>query len=74
MTGPIEMEAVSGFLNMGGYAPFVWPSYGIAAIILIGLFLRGLKFQQSSMAELKGKEPFQLRKPNSNNLESDDKT
>jgi heme exporter protein D len=22
------------FLNMGGYAAFVWPSYGIAALVL----------------------------------------
>lgn len=24
---------------MGGYAAFVWPSYGVAALILIGLLL-----------------------------------
>jgi len=25
---------MSEFLNMGGYAAYVWPSYGLAAIIL----------------------------------------
>jgi heme exporter protein D len=30
------MEAVSTFLAMGGYAGYVWPAYGIAAVVLIG--------------------------------------
>jgi heme exporter protein D len=25
---------VAEFFNMGGYAQFVWPSYGLAAIVL----------------------------------------
>lgn len=25
---------MSEFINMGGYAAFVWPSYGLAAIVL----------------------------------------
>jgi len=25
---------MSEFLNMGGYAAYVWPSYGLAAILL----------------------------------------
>jgi heme exporter protein D len=24
---------------MGGYAAFIWPSYGVAAVLLIGVFL-----------------------------------
>ncbi len=26
--------SMSEFLNMGGYAVYVWPSYGLAAIVL----------------------------------------
>ena len=26
--------SLSEFLNMGGYAVYVWPSYGLAAIVL----------------------------------------
>jgi heme exporter protein D len=26
--------SVSEFFNMGGYAVYVWPSYGLAAIVL----------------------------------------
>ena len=33
------MDAVSQFLDMGGYAGFVWPAYGIAAIVLVGLLV-----------------------------------
>ena len=25
------------FFEMGGYAAFVWPAYGVAAVVLIGL-------------------------------------
>ena len=29
------MQAITDYLTMGGYAAFVWPAYGIAALILI---------------------------------------
>ena len=28
-------ETIRIYLQMGGYAPFIWPAYGIAAVILI---------------------------------------
>ncbi len=31
------MSSFSEFLDMGGYAAFVWPAFGIAAVIMIGL-------------------------------------
>ena len=31
------MQSVADFLAMGGYAGFVWPAYGIAALVLVGL-------------------------------------
>ena len=27
--------SLSEFFNMGGYAAFVWPSYGLAVIVLV---------------------------------------
>ena len=27
---------IAEFLHMGGYAPYVWPSYGLALVILVG--------------------------------------
>jgi heme exporter protein CcmD len=26
---------VSNFLNMGGYAAYVWPSYGLTSVIIV---------------------------------------
>ena len=66
------MEVVSDFLNMGGYAAFIWPAYGIATIVLIGLFLLGLRFQRLSNAKLKAMELPSRHHLNSRNLESDD--
>jgi heme exporter protein D len=33
------MSAIESWLAMGGYAGFVWPAYGVAAIVLGGLAL-----------------------------------
>lgn len=32
---------ISDFLNMGGYALYVWGSYAIATLIIGGLLVRG---------------------------------
>ena len=29
------MSGLDAFLHMGGYAPYVWSSYGLAAVVLI---------------------------------------
>ena len=31
------MEAIAHYLEMGGYARFVWPAYGLAVIVLVGM-------------------------------------
>ena len=33
------MNALAHWLAMGGYAPFVWPAYGLTAAVLSGLVL-----------------------------------
>jgi heme exporter protein D len=30
---------MSEYFAMGGYAAFIWPSYGVAALLLVVLFL-----------------------------------
>jgi heme exporter protein D len=45
------------FLNMGGYAAFVWPSYLLAAVIMAGLWLtsrRALKLREAELKRLEG--------------------
>ena len=34
---------MSEFFAMGGYAAYIWPAYGVAAVILIGLWLVSVK-------------------------------
>ncbi len=33
------MTELSAFWEMGGYARFIWPSYGIVAVVMAGLFI-----------------------------------
>ena len=50
-------ETVRGFLDMGGYAGFVWPAYALAALILAGLLigsLRRLRKAEAALAALGG--------------------
>ena len=30
---------MSGFFDMGGYGPFVWPAYGLVIVTLLGVAL-----------------------------------
>ena len=33
------MDALISFLDMGGYAGFIWPAYAVAAAVLVGLWV-----------------------------------
>jgi heme exporter protein CcmD len=35
-------NAFAEFFAMGGYAGFIWPAYGIAALVLVGLLVVSL--------------------------------
>ena len=30
-----DMNSLHEFLTMGGYAPYVWPAYAVAAVVMI---------------------------------------
>jgi heme exporter protein D len=45
-------EAIGHFLAMGGYAAFVWPAYGLAALVLAGLLIGSLRGLRKAEAEL----------------------
>ena len=49
MTGAIE-----GWLAMGGYAGFVWPAYGVTAVVLGGLALYSWRRHRRSADALAG--------------------
>jgi len=42
---------MSQFFAMGGYAAFVWPAYGVAAVVLIGLLVQSLRVLRARTAE-----------------------
>ena len=50
------MERLFEYLDMGGYAAWVWPSYGLAVIAVIGTLavtLHTLKSREQEFDELK---------------------
>ena len=50
------MDALSTFLDMGGYGGFVWPAYLIAAAVLIGLFAASTRSLRAAEAALEALE------------------
>ncbi len=55
------MTAVESFLEMGGYAAFVWPAYGVAALVLVGVFLQRWRRLRAAERAL-GPEPKEGRR------------
>jgi heme exporter protein D len=41
------------FFEMGGYAAYVWPAFGIAAVVMIALLVLSLQRLRSREAELR---------------------
>ena len=37
------MNVTTHYLAMGGYAAFVWPAYGLAAAVMLGLLVQSLR-------------------------------
>jgi heme exporter protein D len=47
------MEAIAAYLDMAGYAVFVWPAYGVTAavlVVLLAVSLRALKHREREVA------------------------
>ena len=54
------MESISEFFGMGGYAGFVWATYGSAALIMVGLLvmsMKELRARQDEVAALEAASP-----------------
>ena len=30
-----QMDALGNYLSMGGYGPYIWPAYGVTALVLV---------------------------------------
>ena len=50
------MNALASYLEMGGYGAYVWPAYGAAAVVLIGLVVASLRTLRAREAALKALE------------------
>jgi heme exporter protein D len=51
---------MNDYLAMGGYAAFVWPAYGLSAIVMIGLVVtawRTLRARERDLATLRDQLP-----------------
>jgi heme exporter protein D len=46
-------EALHTYLLMGGYAPFIWPAYGIAALILAAFAVDSWRRVDRATADLR---------------------
>ncbi len=56
---------MSSFFAMGGYAAYVWPAYGVAAVVLIGVWIasvRGLRARQSEIEAVEAERPRRERR------------
>lgn len=54
------MEAFRNFIEMGDYGSYVWPSYGLSAVILTGLVvttLRRLRAREQELARRQAELP-----------------
>lgn len=47
---------MNDYFAMGGYAVFVWPAYGLSAVVMLGLVVgawRTLKARERALAKLR---------------------
>ncbi len=50
--------------EMGGYAAYIWPSYAVAAVVLVGLLmtsLRGMRTREAQLRVLQQSRPHRSR-------------
>ena len=63
--GSKNVEDLTAFLNMGGYATFVWPSMGIATAVLAGMAIvsiRRLRHSESALRAAEAASPVRRRR------------
>ena len=50
------MDGFAKFLDMGGYAAYVWPALALTAVVLVGLLVASAKGAKRREAELSALE------------------
>jgi heme exporter protein D len=51
---------MSEYFSMGGYAPFIWPSYGVAALLLVVLFVVSARRLQAAERALDDQDSVEV--------------
>lgn len=62
------------FFEMGGYAAYVWPAFGVAAVVLIALLvisLHGLKSRERALRQLEAESGGRRRRGNAPDAEEE---
>jgi heme exporter protein D len=54
---------MSEYFAMGGYAAFIWPSYGVAALLLLALFLLSARRLRAAEGAMGDQDPADLGDP-----------
>ena len=58
------MASITTFLEMGGYGSYVWPAYGVALVVLVGLVIvtvRQLRLNERDVAAMEKLRPRRRR-------------
>lgn len=54
------MQAIGDYLTMGGYAAYIWPAYGVAAVVLIAFAVdswRRVRRAEAALRRLDAEQP-----------------
>jgi heme exporter protein D len=68
------LDTVREFLAMGGYAGFIWPAYGFAAVVLAGLIwvsIREVRRLEAEVAALDALRPRRARRGEAQGTDGD---
>ena len=58
------MESFQTFLQMGGYAAYIWPAYGVAAAVLGGLAIASYRGMRQAERQAERERPLRPRRGN----------
>lgn len=47
---------INEFLDMGGYGAYIWPSYGVTAVVMVVMLLSSLRDLRENQTTLQGLE------------------
>jgi heme exporter protein D len=51
-----QFESLNDLVNMGGYGPYVWSSWGLSFFIILFLTIRSIQHYQSTIKRLSALE------------------